>query len=393
MVRTLDPLGGWFPPPDPEGRGVCFGSGHRAGPGLGHPQAIEGWVGGDRARSPRARNDEVRYRFNTDGQLVEAWAKMANRSLLKPGQLGNVLSYYEDTPHNFDAWDVDYYYKDQLLETARGTLVTNLGRGPVGQAVRFDLAVGNSTVVQTIRLGTEGMLLTFDTEVEWHESRRLLRTAFPLDSLATEAVCEVAYGHVKRPTHQNTEWDFAKFEVCAHRWVDIGDARFGVALLNDSKYGYSVTENVLGLSLLRSPLYPDPDADQGHHRFTYALLPHVGTWAEAGVVEAAACLNRSPVSFADRSGELVLPLGVEGEGFSLEALKKAEKEEAWILRVVENRGLGAEGVVRGASNDAQIAETDLMEWNDGEFQPLGQGFRFRLLPFEIKTFKIRHGHR
>jgi alpha-mannosidase len=242
-----------------------------------------------------------------------------------------------------------------------------------------------------VRLGGEGTLLTFETEAEWHESRRLLRTSFPLDSLATEAVCEVAYGHVKRPTHQNTEWDFAKFEVCAHRWVDIGDARHGVALLNDGKYGHSVTENVLGLSLLRSPLYPDPDADQGHHRFTYALMPHGDGLEASGVIEAASCLNRSPLVFAGRSGGTALPIRVEGQGFSLEALKKAEKEEAWIVRVVENRGLGTEGFV-APWKDAQIAETDLMEWNDGPAATLGSGWRFTLLPFEIKTFKIRLGH-
>ena len=174
-------------------------------------------------------------------------------------------------------------------------------------------------------------------------------------------------------------------------WVDVGDARFGVALLNDSKYGHSVQDNVLGLSLLRSPLSPDPDADAGHHRFTYALLPHEGDLTEAGVIEAAACLNRPPLLLAGLSAPVRLPVTVEGEAVSSEAIKKAEKDESWIVRVVENLGLGARGVLHVAIPGANVCTTDLLEWNDGPSEPAGDGVRFSLKPFEIRTFKIRFG--
>jgi len=336
-------------------------------------------------------NALVKYRFDKNAQLVEATDKVAKRSILKPGSPGNVLSYYGDHPHNFDAWDVDFYYPQEKLGEARGTAVRRWLGGAVRQTLEFDLVVGNSSLRQVVSLEPDSKALRFETTADWNESARLLRTAFPLESSATQALCDIQYGFISRPTHANTEWDFAKFEVCAHHYVDISEPDYGVALLNDSKYGHSVRDNVLGLSLLRSPLYPDPDADLGHHEFTYVLYPHEGDLVHCDVRTLGSRLNRQPLILPGAKAlHKGAPVHLVGDGVSLEVLKKAEREEAFIVRVVETRGARAHAKLETTLTGATLAETDMMEWNDGKSVPMGSSYAFSLFPFEIKTFKIRH---
>ena len=138
--------------------------------------------------------------------------------------------------------------------------------------------LGARTITQHIRMGRASRRIDFVTEVDWHERQTLLRALFPLDINATRATCEIQFGAVERPTHRNTSWDWARFEVCAQRWVDLGEGDYGVALLNDGKYGHSLLHNTLGISLLKGAIFPDASADIGQHRFTYSLLPHQGDW-------------------------------------------------------------------------------------------------------------------
>jgi len=344
-------------------------------------------------RTPQAgtlvlENTLVRYQFNSDGKLVEALDKNTGKQLLKAGSPGNVFSYYEDIAHNFDAWDIDYYFRQQLLETARGVEAGVLVRGPVRDGLRFRLAVGSSTITQDVWLEHDSPNLKFDTAIVWHEEHKLLKVAFPLDTLAIDALCEIAYGYVKRPTHVNTDADFAKFEVCAHRWVGIGDETGGMALLNDSKYGHSVRDNSLELTLLRSPLNPDPEADQGEHYFTYVLAPYHGALVESQVMAAAAALNRLPLQLAGRADGAMLPATWTGDGVSMEVLKKAEKDEAWVVRLVETRGRAAAGILGTRVKNATLCTTDLMEWNDGPGEEFSSPRQIALKPFEIVTYKI-----
>lgn len=334
-------------------------------------------------------NDEVFYRFDAEGRLVQALLKATGRSLLRPGETGNRLSLYEDVPHDYEAWELDYYYRQQWLEDARVTCFVRLPSGPVRQGLRWELTIGVSTVVQEVYLNRTGTSLEFHTEVDWREARRLLRVSFPLAVHTAEAVCDIQFGYAKRPTHSNTSWDAARFEVCAHRYVDLSDHGGGAALVNDSKYGYSIQNNVLDLALLRSPLHPDPDADVGRHRFRYDFVPHTGGLADSGIIEAAASVNQPPVVLegAVKAGLDRWPFRVSGGTVSLEVVKKAEKDESWILRLVETRGrasrcrleVGLSGVVR---------ETDLMEWNDQAPLPPGTGWDLEFSPFEIRTFRV-----
>ena len=216
----------------------------------------------------------------------------------------------------------------------------------------------------------------------------MLRVAFPTTIRADQASFDIQYGYAKRNTHRNLSWDMARFEVAAHKYADLSDNGYGVALLNDCKYGYKVLENVIDLNLLRSPTHPDPDADLGHHEFTYSLLPHTGDLIRSDVQDQAIQLNQPPALFTGRTlRESAVPLTVTGEGVALEVLKKAEKEACLVVRLVERLGRETTATVTLNEEKATLAETDLMEWN--ELATLGSGrIEISMKPFEIRTFKV-----
>ena len=331
-------------------------------------------------------NDLVRYAFNANGEVIEAHDKQADKELLSGP--GNVLTLYEDRPVNWDAWDIDIFYEDQALVTAHGESHTSLGKGAVRQGLRFELRIGESSLTQKIFLDANSKRLDFKTEIDWQERHRMLRVAFPTSIRADQASFDIQYGYARRNTHRNLSWDMARFEVAAHKYADLSDNGYGVALLNDCKYGYKVLENVIDLNLLRAPTAPDPDADQGHHAFTYSLLPHTGTLIDSDVQAQAIQLNQSPARFAGyRQGDAEVPVQVSGDGVALEVLKQAEKEACHVIRLVERRGCETSAVVTLTHGDATLVETDLMEWN--AIDSLGGGtLRIPMKPFEIRTFKI-----
>ncbi|MBU0983075.1 MAG: alpha-mannosidase 2c1, partial [candidate division Zixibacteria bacterium] len=252
------------------------------------------------------------------------------------------------------------------------------------------LKVGASEITQDVRLAANSRRLDFETTVAWQEKHRMLRVAFPVDVAATEATFDIQYGYVKRPTHRNTSWDMARFEVTAHRYVDLSDNDHGVALLNDCKYGHKVLNNVIDLNLLRSPNYPDPDADQQEHTFTYSLFPHEGPLIGSSVQVEAAALNQELVLFEGMaSSRDLMPIRITGTGVSLEVVKKAEAEDCLILRVVETLGRKSTGRLIVDWPDCTLVETDLMEWQDGETRALDGPIDLLLQPFEITTYKLK----
>ncbi len=211
---------------------------------------------------------------------------------------------------------------------------------PARVAVRVVRHFRASTVAQTYVLEANGTRLDIVTEIDWHDRHCLLRTLTPVDVRATHATFEHANGVVRRATHDNTSWEQAQFEVPAHRFVDMSEPGFGVALLNDAKYGHSAKGNVLGLSLVRSPVYPDPLADEGGQRFTYALYPHAGEWHEGRVREEAEDLNQPLLATVVRNlaAAQYEPLRTEGIPAALSGFKPAEDGDGLIFRVYEPSG-------------------------------------------------------
>jgi alpha-mannosidase len=262
--------------------------------------------------------------------------------------------------------------------------------------------VGTSTITQRIRLGRGGApwarRVDFVTEVEWQERQTLLRALFPLNINATRATCEIQFGAVERPTHRNTSWDWARFEVCAHKWVDLSEGEYGVALLNDGKYGHSLHHNVLGLSLLKGGIHPDPDADRGRHRFTYSLLPHAGDWRAGQVVRRAYELNAPLVAHRTGTGvQLNAPtagaqasfLSTPTEHIVVETLKAAQDGDGLIVRLYEAHNQRGQASLVFDRPIASAVETDLLEREIGEVAVEGRELRFEVKPFEIKTLRVR----
>jgi len=334
-------------------------------------------------------NQHMRYEFDAKLQLVRAFDKEEAQEIIPAGEPGNRLDLFDDHPHNYDAWDIDEYYVNQRLP---GPAIESLERvdGQVRCGLRATFKVGEaSTMHQEVWLDAESRRLDFVTNVDWHEQHKFLRVVFPTTIATDKASSEIQYGFIQRNTHNNTKWDYAQFECAAHRYADLSRRDYGVALLNDSKYGYRVKGQTLELSLLRSSTNPDPVADQGPHAFTYSLLPHRGDLVASDVFAHAAAINQGVEMFVGfAAGKAALPVNVTGEGIELAVIKRAEKEDALVVRLVETRGVNACGELVCARAKAKIVATDLMEWNDAGETATGR-VALSLKPFEIRTYKIR----
>lgn len=332
-------------------------------------------------------NDLVRYEFNDRAELVRAFDKERQCDVMGSGRIGNEFRLYVDRPNSHEAWDIELFYKQQLCGQVRSAGRPEKFTGAVRSGLEFRLVIGDSPLFQRITLAPGSRRLDFETRIDWREARKLLRVTFPVDAFSEEASYDIPYGYLRRPVHTNTSWDMARFEVAGQRYADLSDARGGAALLNDCKYGYSAEPGALSLTLLRSPKYPDWDADLGIQEFTYSFLPHRGTLTESEVMDEAARLNRPPLALPGFAGELRAPVTVEPGDVSFTVLKKAEKEECRVIRLVETAGRFSKARLH---TEAELVETDLLEWNDGaHLKPTGGSIELEFRPFQIRTFKLR----
>jgi alpha-mannosidase len=332
-------------------------------------------------------NELLRVEIGADGSLHGVYDKEARREILE-GR-GNRLFAYVDKPPNWDAWDVEMNYEAEGEEVQDAENVEVVDAGPLRAAVRVERRFRNSWISQTYVLLAGSRRLDIETRVEWHERQVLLRALFPVRVRSHEATFETMYGVVKRPTHRNTSWDEARFEVGAHRFADLSEPGYGVALLNDGKYGHSARDNTLGISLLRGPLYPDPLADEGEHRFTYSFFPHPGDWTEAGVSREAISLN-SPLVVKNggaEPGEYGL-LQAEGVELALGALKPAEDGRGEILRLYEPHGARGECTLRFAYPVESVQRTNLLEEPEGPVEVRDGAVRLEVRPFGVVTLLI-----
>jgi alpha-mannosidase len=349
-------------------------------PTMGAASSGPGWM----------ENGILRVEWDGAGQLTSIWDMEHDRQVLTAGGAGNVFHLHHDRPREYDAWDVDRSYLDDFEELD----------GPVeiaivdGGMVRFRRTFGASTLEQTMVLNPGSRRLDFVTEVDWHERHRFLKVAFPVDIHTDRATFEIQFGHVSRPTHENTSWEQARFEVCAHRWADLSEAGYGVALLNDCKYGYDVRGDTLRLSLLRSPTAPDPECDQGHHRFTYALLPHAGDPFAGGVLEAASALNTPLAVHPVKVHPGPLPpslsfVSVDDPGFVVVAVKRADDGSGdVVIRGYEAYGGHRRLRLQSALPFTSAWRTDLLERPRHGLAVEGTGVVLALRPFELVTVRI-----
>jgi alpha-mannosidase len=252
----------------------------------------------------------------------------------------------------------------------------------------------NSTFVRDIILHAGIPRVDVKMQAEWHEKHILLKVAFPVSSHSDKATYEIPFGSIERPTTRNTRAEQAQFEVPAQRWADLSDATHGLSLLNDCKYGYDAKGNVLRLSLLRSPEWPDPHADEGHHEFTYSLYPHGGGWKDALTIRQGYELNYKLISLPSGSHEGKLPaeysfLEAKSDNVIMTALKKAEEDNALILRFYEWAGKQGDVAIQLPPGATAAAETDLMEKPSGNLSIANGEVKVLTKPYEIKTVKVQ----
>lgn len=326
-------------------------------------------------------NEMVRVELAPEGTLASVFDKRVGREVLAGP--GNQLWAYVDKPRDWDAWELDAGYAEQGEELGPPESVEVLERGPHRAALRLRWSWRSSRLTQVLRLWAVSPRLEFHTRLEWHDRRFLLKARFPLAVRSARATFETAFGVVERPTHRNTSWDAAQFEVAGHRFADLSEPGYGVALLNDGRYGHHVLGSEIGLSLLRSPAYPDPLADEGEHRFTYALLPHPGSWLEGGVLMEAEDLNRPLLVCLCRSGGAARwrPLTVEGMPLGLGALKATEDGTGLVLRLYEPQGARGQAYLSLPGGWELAQELNLLE------DPLGPP-ELIFSPFQVRTYLL-----
>ena len=325
--------------------------------------------------------------------------KRNSREVIKHGQRANVLQAFEDKPHNFDAWNIDIYFEEKMWEIANVESAELVESGDVKTTIRVVRKFCDSSIVQDISIYNDIPRIDFKTKIDWKETQVMLKAAFPVDIHSDKAAYEIQYGNVERPTHRNTSWDQARFEVCAHKWADLSEDGYGVSLLNDCKYGYDIKENVMRLTLLKSAKDPNVDADREIHEFTYSLYPHADGFKAAGTTRMAYSLNCPLLAVTENGHAGSLPqeyslVKADCENVIIEVVKKAEDSEDIIIRLYEYFNRRSAVKLSLGAAIANIWECDLMENNLNGMPEVGlehreKDFAFDIKPYEIKTFKLR----
>jgi alpha-mannosidase len=340
------------------------------------------------ASTETLENELLRVRFAPDGSIASIFDKEHQREVLAQGENANRLAVYHDLG---DAWDISIAYDERPPQYFQLEEATARVEGPqaiVEQRYHFN----KSTLQQRIVLTAGSRRLDFITEVDWHERLKMLRTSFPVSVRANEATCDIQFGTLQRPTHRNTSIDMARFEICAHKWVDLSQWDYGVALLNDCKYGHKVAENVLDLNLLRSPGWPDSVADEAQHQFTYALYPHAGNHITGKVMRAGYELN-VPLQIVEgsvlASSNATPFVQVEAENIIVEAVKKAEASDDLVIRLYEAAGATTSTTLTFSEEIAAIWQTNLLEEQEQPLEPQGHQVTITANPFEILTLRVR----
>ncbi|GHU24819.1 alpha-mannosidase [Spirochaetia bacterium] len=329
----------------------------------------------------------------TNGRIISLIDRK-NREWVAAGGSFNRLVSAQDLPVLWEAWDIDADWTKYLTEET-GLIKTEVAAdGPVCFRIRREYRIAAaSTLVQDSVFYAENPRIDFETKVEWHERRQLLKVGFDTALDATQVRCEVQYGHLLRNTHRNLPHDRAKFEICAHKWICLEEAGRGIALLNDCKYGHDVAGGSMRLTLLRSPIAPDPEADQGEHHFIYSLLPFAGSFAESGIVRAGYELNTREVQ-AGVTGTTNVPdfsfFTLDEPAIIAESIKAPESAQpgAVLLRLYESLGAQTRSVLHFYRELAAVFVTDMLEDTVRQIPCSGKDLDLEFRAFEIKTLML-----
>ena len=338
--------------------------------------------------------DALRVTFDEKMHITSLYSKVAGRETLPEGAVSGRLIAYDDVARNDDNWNVQAYYQEKHRVIDNVTGVQVLEAGPVRGVLCVDRKFRNSTLRTYIIAYAGSDVLHYAYEIDWQEHNLFVKAEHPVDVNAQNASYEIQFGYVQRPVHQNTLWDFARFEVCGHKYADLSDGGFGMAILNDCKYGFNASRNCLNITLLKCSTYPDKQADIGHHSFAYGLYPHDGDLLTAKVRNHAYDFNfHAPVVLVGKQ-EGSLPgtysmLSISAPNVVIETVKKAEDSDDIVVRMYEAENKRTNCVLHTGVNVTGCTETNLMEEPEQELPVESNGIALTFRPFEIKTIILR----
>lgn len=330
-------------------------------------------------------------KVNAEGQFTSLYDLDAKRQVLQNGALGNELRIYEDKPLCYSNWNTDIFHLEKSWSVEQTTKLEWVEQGALRACLLVEKEVLGTPVRQKIYFYRDSRRIDFETWVDWKFSEHLLKVHFPVDIHTDEATYDIQFGNITRKLHTNTSWDVARFEVCGHKWADLSEGAYGVSLMNDCKYGYSMKDRVMSLTLIKSGTDPNAAADQEEHFFTYSLYPHQGDWRQAGTVQESMKLN---VPLKVMSGTAAEPrfsfASVDCDNVVLETVKRAEDGGGTIIRLYEVGNCRSQVHLTLAQKPRQAEETNLLE--EALEQPVQlteDGLVFEIKPYEIKTFRIQ----
>lgn len=332
-------------------------------------------------------NEKIKVIFNDKYHIVSVFDKEEMKEIIPKEEEANRIEIYEDYPRDYDAWEITEYYKQKMWIADDVSKVELLKNG-----IRIKRKYQQSEIIQDITIRNNSKRIDFITTIDWHEDHVLMKAAFPVDIHNVYATYDIQFGNLQRPTHKNTSWDAAKFEVCAHKWADLSEGNYGVSILNDCKYGYSIEDNIMKISLLKSATKPNPEADRGLHKFTYSLYPHKGDYREGGTVKEGYLLNMPLEIQGINKNEGILPeqyslLQTNKESVVIETIKKAENDDSVIVRLYDSYNQKTYVDVTAAFDFKDVYICDLLENNIAKLDNNGRRVRILVKNFEIVTLK------
>lgn len=342
----------------------------------------------------RIESPHYSIRFDDDMNIVSIFDKDNGREVIAAGKRGNQLCVFEDYPRKHDNWEISNYYKQKMWtvnDVRAVTVISDCGYG----GYRVERKYMNSTIVQTILVYRESRRIDFETQIDWHEDHVLLKAHFPTTIHTNKATYEIQFGNLERPNHSNTSWDAAKFEVCAQKWGDLSEEGYGVSLLNDCKYGYGADGNEIAITLLKCGTYPNVEADQGLHTFTYSLYPHKDNFRQGGTIREAYLLNR-PLTCIPTEGAGTLPpeysfVSCDSENIVIETVKQAEAGDGMIVRLYDAWGKKSTPRLKFGFDVEKVLLCDLLENPIEEIRTdreAGNEVTIKVDNFEIITLRI-----
>lgn len=332
-------------------------------------------------------NDLLRIRFNEWGEITSIVDKKANREVVK--SRCNQFKLYRDVPVMFDAWDIDATYRHEPVMLEEKPEIQYLSRGPLFDCLRITRTINCSQLRQDIVIYKHSKRIDFKTTVDWKERHKLLKTGFDFNVTTNEVVNEIQFGHIRRPNHFSRQDDKDRFEVCQQKWSCFEEGNYVFALLNDCKYGISAEDSSLNLTLLRAPVAPDPNADQGQHEFCYSLYLFQGSFSDSDHIQQAYDLNVPAGVHAGRAA-LASFVTIDSESIQLESMKLAEDQSGdLILRFYESKRMTVNCVVTLNVDIKQAFLANMLEEIEGELSVENQKISLHFTPFEIKTLRLK----